>query len=556
MSEVLKKNRSGVALVGVASVALAGGYLLRGASVTAQTAAPANPVVQTPATRDAAAIQNAFAQVSDAVEPAVVTITTKRTATPTSGRPRVRPFGGNPFGGPGGPDAPGDNPFGGQNGTDPFEEFFKQFQQKFGVKPNSWQRDDIRARFYQVQEGRGGGGLGSGMIFRSDGYILTNAHVVDDTDKDGVTVKLANGTEYKKARVVGIDERTDVAVIKINATNLPTVKLGDSADVRVGDWAIAVGNPFGLEHTVTVGVISAKAREVPLNERSPGDYLQTDASINPGNSGGPLCDINGRVIGVNNAIYSQSGGNVGIGFAIPMNTARGIAEELIRSGKITRGYLGVEIRSLDEDLATEFGLPRTTKGVLVNTVSPNTPGARAGLQPGDVVQAFNGQAVTKSGELQRLVGAAPVNSRVALRVLRGDQVVTLNATLEELKDDAAATKPAPTTPEPDNDSGVTPGVLGLRLRPMAPGDIKTFNLDAGARGVLVVGVAPNSPAANADLRRGDVIERVGTRLVTTTESVQQAVRQILNGQTEDEKRVALFVNRAGRRSYVSVVSDK
>lgn len=554
MSEVIKKSRSGVALVGVASVALAGGYMLRGAGVTAQTAAPSTPVVQTPATRDAAAIQNAFAQVSDAVEPAVVTITTKRTATPVSGGPRTRPFGGNPFGGPGG-DGP-TSPFGGQGGGDPFEEFFKQFQNKFGVKPNSLQRDAIRSRFYEVQDRRGGGGLGSGMIFRSDGYIMTNAHVVDDTDKDGVTVKLANGTEYKKAKVIGIDERTDVAVIKINATNLPTVKLGESSSVRVGDWAIAVGNPFGLEHTVTVGVISAKAREVPLNERSPGDYLQTDASINPGNSGGPLCDINGRVIGVNNAIYSQSGGNVGIGFAIPIDTARNIAEELIRSGKITRGYLGVEIRTLDDDLAAEFGLPRTTRGVLVNTVSPNTPGARAGLQPGDVVQAFNGQAVTKSGELQRLVGAAAVNSRVSLKVLRGDQTVTLNATLEELKSESTTAQPAPTTPENDSDGGVTPGVLGLRVRPLAPGDIKTFNLDAGARGLLVVGVSPNSPAANADLRRGDVIERVGTRVVTTTESLQQAVRQILSGQTEDEKRVALFRNRAGTRSYVSVVSDK
>ncbi len=555
MSEVIKKSRSGVALVGVASVALAGGYMLRGAGVTAQTAAPATPVVQTPATRDAAAIQNAFAQVSDAVEPAVVTITTKRTATAASGGPRTRPFGGNPFGGPGG-GGPDGNPFGGQGGADPFEEFFKQFQNKFGIKPNSLQRDAIRSRFYEVQDRRGGGGLGSGMIFRSDGYIMTNAHVVDDTDKDGVTVKLANGTEYKKVQVIGVDERTDVAVIKINATNLPTVKLGESKDVRVGDWAIAVGNPFGLEHTVTVGVISAKAREVPLNERSPGDYLQTDASINPGNSGGPLCDINGRVIGVNNAIYSQSGGNVGIGFAIPIDTARNIAEELIRSGKITRGYLGVEIRTLDDDLATEFGLPRTTRGVLVNTVSPNTPGARAGLQPGDVVQAFNGQAVTKSGELQRLVGAAPVNSRVTLKVLRGDQTVTLNATLEELKSESAAAPSAPTTPDNDSDGGVTPGVLGLRVRPLAPGDIKTFNLDAGARGLLVVGVSPNSPAANADLRRGDVIERVGTRVVTTTEGLQQAVRQILNGQTEDEKRVALFRNRAGTRSYVSVVSDK
>jgi len=548
MNEVSKKNRNGVALLGVASVALAGGYLLRGASVTAQTGATTAPAVQTPATRDAVAIQNAFSQVSDAVEPAVVTITTKRALTPTSSSGRRNPFGGGPGGG-----AP--NPFGGQGG-DSLEEFFKQFERNFGMKPNSLQRDQIRKGFYEVQSGRGGGGLGSGMIFRPDGYIMTNAHVVDDAGEGGVTVKLADGREFKKARVVGVDERTDVAVVKIEANNLPTVRLGDSSGVRVGDWAIAVGNPFGLEHTVTVGVISAKAREVPLNERSPGDYLQTDASINPGNSGGPLCDINGRVIGVNNAIYSQSGGNVGIGFAIPITTARGIAEELIRSGRITRGYLGVTIETLEDDTAVGFGLPAKTKGVLVREVNPNTPGARAGLQPGDVIQSFNGQAVTKSAELQRLVGAAPVNSRATLRVLREEQVITLTATLEELKDEGRTAPTRPTAPDNDNDGGVTPGVLGLSMRSITPNDVKTFGLENTARGVVILRVAPDSAAANSGLRRGDVIERVGRRSVTTPEAAQQAIRQILNAQADEEKRVELYVNRAGKRSYVTVIATK
>jgi serine protease Do len=281
----------------------------------------------------------------------------------------------------------------GGEGGDPFEEFFKQFNRRFDFKPNSYQRDQLRARFYEVQSGRGGGGLGSGMIFRADGYIITNAHVVRGGDKTSITVKMADEREFRNAQLVGIDEGTDIAVLKINANNLPTVKLGDSSNVRVGDWAIAVGNPFGLEHTVTVGVISAKSREVQLSSRG-GDYLQTDASINPGNSGGPLCDINGRVIGVNNAIYSESGGNMGIGFAIPVNTARDIAERLVRFGKITRGYLGVNIRNLDNNNAAEFGIDPKTKGVLVEIVNPNTPGQRAGLKPGDVVTAFNGKTVT------------------------------------------------------------------------------------------------------------------------------------------------------------------
>ncbi|HEX8832821.1 MAG TPA: trypsin-like peptidase domain-containing protein, partial [Abditibacteriaceae bacterium] len=425
-------KRNSAALIGVATVALAGGYVLRGATVGAQNGAPQTPVVQTPATRDATAIQNAFGQVSEAVEPAVVTITTERSApraSSTAPRPR------SPFGTPNPNQAPG------QGGGDPFEDFFRNFQRDFGFTPNSFQRDSIRkqyeSNFHEVQERRGGG-LGSGMIFRADGLIMTNAHVVSGADT--VSVKLSDGREFKKAKVLGIDERTDVAVVKIEATNLPTVKLGDSSQVRVGDWAIAVGNPFGLEHTLTVGVISAKAREVPLNERSPGDYLQTDASINPGNSGGPLLDIQGRVIGVNNAIYSQSGGNVGIGFAIPINTARAIADQLVKSGKITRGYLGVRIQDVTADTAAEFGLPADTKGVLVPAVEKDTPGARAGLQPGDVILAFNGTTVTRSAELQRLVGAAPVGSTAQLRVLRAGETIVLNARLDELKDDAA--KPA------------------------------------------------------------------------------------------------------------------
>jgi serine protease Do len=193
---------------------------------------------------------------------------------------------------------------------------------------------------------------------------------------------------------------------------------------------------------------------------------------------------------------------------------------------------------------------------LVRDVNPNTPGARAGLQPGDVIQSFNGQAVTKSAELQRLVGAAPVNSRATLRVLRDDQVVTLTATLEELKDEGRTTPTRPTTPDNENDGGVTPGVLGLSLRSLTPNDVKTFGLDNTARGVVVLRAAPNSAGANAGLRRGDVIERVGRRAVTTAEAAQQAIRQILNAQSEDEKRVELYVNRAGKRSYVTVISGK
>lgn len=541
MSEINNK-KSGAVVIGVAAAALAGGYVLRGATVTAQNSAPQTPVVQTASTKDAVAIQNAFTQVSDAVEPAVVTITTAGGSRAASSRRTPR---GNPFGGT--PGAPNPN-----NGTDPFEEFFKQFQREFRIQPNSFQREQLRREYLRkVQDGPSrGGGLGSGMIFRSDGLILTNAHVVAGADT--VTVKLADDREFKKAKVLGVDERTDIAVVKIDATNLPTVKLGDSGSVKVGDWAIAVGNPFGLDHTVTVGVISAKAREVPLNERNPGDYLQTDASINPGNSGGPLCDIEGRVIGVNNAIYSQSGGNVGIGFAIPITAAKAIAEQLVAKGKITRGYLGVQIRDVTDEAAAEFGLAPGTKGVLVPIVDKDTPGFRAGLQPGDVIQAFNGKTVTRSAELQRLVMNAPVGSTVQLSVLRGGENITLSARLDELKSEA---RPAAATPAaPDDAAGATPGALGLNLAPLTPSAAKQFGVD-GAKGVLIARVTPGSPAEAAGLQRGDVIERVGQKPVTTPADTTASINRILGLQKDDSKRVALLINRKGERSYISVTTE-
>ncbi|HEX8550096.1 MAG TPA: Do family serine endopeptidase [Abditibacteriaceae bacterium] len=531
------------AVLGVGAIALAGGYALRGVNVTAQNTG--TPVVQTSATRDAVAIQGAFAAVSDAIEPAVVTITTTGNAqrTPAGGTTPRRP---NPFGGPG---APG----GGAPGEDPFEEFFRRFQRDFGVQPNSATKEQLRQQWlHKLQADRGGGGLGSGMIIRQDGVIITNAHVVGDSDT--VTVRLGDEREFKKAKVLGRDERTDIAVVKIEATNLPTVKLGDSSAVRVGDWAIAVGNPFGLEHTVTVGVISAKAREVPLNRRSPGDYLQTDASINPGNSGGPLCDIEGRVIGVNNAIYSQSGGNVGIGFAIPINTAKDIAERLIKNGKITRGYLGVGIEDVDDAVINQFDLPRGTKGVLVRSVDKNTPGERAGLQAGDVVLSFNGTAVAKSTELQRMVGNAPVGSTAQLRVLRDGQTIVLNARLDELKSEGDTPETTPQRTTPDNEDTGTAGPMGLKLQSLTPATAKQFGVE-GSRGVLVTGVGENSAAAAAGLQRGDVIERVGQRVVTTPAEAKAAIDRIINRQTEDTKSVALLVNRKGTRNYVSVTQQ-
>jgi serine protease Do len=566
MSNLVNNRRARRALQAGAVLAAVGtGYALRDMNVSAQTGAgtttpPAqkSPVVQTPATRDAASMQGAFADVAAAVEPAVVTITTAapKGGSPSAGNPggvpRMRPFGP----GQGAPN--GAQPFGGD-----LQEFFKQFQRNFGFdeqsfKSNSWQGRVLRekwneAKLQYIQEGRGGG-LGSGMIYRADGLILTNAHVVRGADT--VLVTLSDGRKFEKARVLGRDEATDIAVVKIDATDLPTVKLGDSDETKVGDWAIAVGNPFGLDHTLTVGVISAKARQLPLARNTRTDYLQTDASINPGNSGGPLLNINGLVVGVNNAIYSESGGNQGIGFAIPANTARFVADRIVKDGRVRRAYLGVEIATLeDENNAVALGLDKGQKGVLVNRISdPTAPGARAGLQPGDVITKFNDQEVKSSPELQALVGNSPIGSQVRLTVIRGEKTQVLTATLEELKDVApTATAPAPNA-APESVKGEASAIPGLRVRNLSPEVARALGIKA-TTGLVVTEVKPDSPAGEAGLRRGDIIERVAQSPVANATEFGSAVSNVLKRQTAANKKVALYINRAGERSYAFITIE-
>ncbi len=545
---------------GAILAAVGTGYAVRDIkTVDAQgttTAPPAQkqPVVQTAATRDAAATQNAFVDVATAVQPAVVTIETigAREATPAR-RGAPSPFG------PGNQSAPG-APGGSEQD---FREFFKQFQKQFGFgeqsfQENSWQGrvmlDKAQVAWQEVQSRRGGG-LGSGMIYRNDGLILTNAHVVKGADT--VTVTLSDGRKFKNAKVLGRDERTDIAVVKIDATNLPIVQLGDSDEVKVGNWAIAVGNPFGLDHTLTVGVISAKSREIDLakNGETRTDYLQTDASINPGNSGGPLLDIYGRVIGVNNAIYSESGGNQGIGFAIPVNTARAIADQLAKSGKVRRGYLGVSIRNAEE-VSAAFGLDPNLKGVLVESVAnPNTPGAKAGLKPGDVITQFNGEPVSKSTELQRAVGNSPVGSAVTVTVIRDGKPIQLKATLEELPDVADVQSAPQDTPERGQagptKGGTTLPIPGLKARDLSPAVAQALKIKP-TKGVVISEVAADSPADDAGLQIGDVVTVVGQKPVATVAEMTAEITRILGSQTGAEKQVALRVERNGQSSFLIV----
>lgn len=534
----LQKFGGGAALAAVAVVA---GYSLRDAG--AQSPQPAaTPVVRTPAVQSAAEMQSAFAEVARVAEPAVVTITTAKRAATMDATDRFRRFGiPNPGGGNG-------------SEEDSFEEFFRRFR-GFGIEPNSYKGDvstDANNGFRLTQgvpsQRRGGSGafvdtgVGSGVIYDKSGLIMTNAHVVEDADR--VTVKLLDGREFKDAKVLGVDTRTDVAVVKIPVTDAPAVTIGDSSKVTVGDWAIAVGNPFGLSNTLTVGVISASAREVNFDASgSLNDYLQTDASINPGNSGGPLLDIYGRVIGINNAIYTRSGGNVGIGFAIPINVAKRVADALVKEGKVRRAVIGVRMSNVSAENAAAFGLPAGTKGVIVQQVLPDTPASRAGVQVGDVITSWNGEDVTRDSDLQRKVTASPIGKVGTLTVQRDGKTVTLSVTPEELTPTAPTARPANATPEqvaPTNET------LGVALAPLNEEMRDRYKIPATVRnGVVVARVQSGGVAERAGITVGDVIQRVGQTPVNAPADVDRAKDALLKGQTGETKSVALYVVKRG-----------
>jgi len=567
-SETVNKFQRLAGAGAVAAVAAVAGYSLHDAAVaqgtTSQTtngsipaASSAAPAVKTPAIQNAASMQNAFSEVAHVAEPAVVTITTAERQQPVASRGgRSRLFG-----------RPGSS-----SEDDPFQEFMRRFRSPSpdgdGISPNSYKGKAVapsgivpiqapadrtyRAAPPSTNNNSNLGplvetGLGSGFIYDKSGLILTNAHVVSGADR--VTVKLQDGRTFKNARVLGIDQRSDVAVVKIPITNAPAVTLGDSAKVDVGDWAIAVGNPFGLSNTLTVGVISATAREVQLSPDSANDYLQTDASINRGNSGGPLLDIYGRVVGINNAIYSQSGGSVGIGFAIPINVAKQIADQLATTGHVRRAVIGVKMSGVDSTTAASYGLPANTRGVIVDSVVAGTPAERAGIQVGDVITAWNGQPVIGSADLQRKVTSSPIGTAGSLTILRDGKSLTISITPIELKENsptprrrAAAPTTTPVAPAPD--------ALGAVLAPLNDETRSQFRIPGTiTSGVLVADVQEGSPAARAGIQPGDIIQRVAQTKVTTQQELASAKDRLLNAQTGDSKSVALYVQRGGENGY-------
>ena len=395
--------------------------------------------------------------------------------------------------------------------------------------------------------------LGSGIIVSEDGYILTNNHVVEGADADGVKVALSDGKTKYDAKVVGKDPRTDVAVLKIDAKNLPAITLADSDKLEVGDVVLAIGNPFNVGQSVTMGIVSALGRgELPFGRMAEyEDFIQTDAAINPGNSGGALVDVEGRLIGINQSIVSRSGGNAGVGFAIPINLARSVLESITTDGKISRGYLGVTLQpEITPELVQEFHLP-DANGALVTEVMPDTPAARAGIQRDDYIIEFNGKKITDRRHLRLMVSQAAPQSKVAVKVMRNGREKTLTVTLGVQPPELGGETPADSGSRADSKAEQLEGVAVMDLDSQAR---QHYDIPARVKGALVSKVDPDSKAAEAGLHEGDVIVELNRQPVTNAE---QAV-ELTNKAKGDRLWLRVFSqeNGLGTTRYVPVEAAK
>jgi len=401
------------------------------------------------------------------------------------------------------------SPFGQLDPDDPFFEFFRRFGPPSKQPPGE-----------QIARS-----MGSGFIVSADGLILTNAHVIADAGQ--VTVKLTDKREFT-AKVVGIDKPTDVAVLKIDAKDLPTVPLGDPAQAQVGDWVLAIGAPFGFENSVTAGIISAKSRSLPDEGYVP--YIQTDVAINPGNSGGPLLNLKGEVVGINSQIYSRSGGYQGLSFAIPINVAAQVKDQLLAHGKVTRGRLGVAIQSLNQPLAESFGL-KTAQGALVSRVERNSPAAKAGIEAGDVILKMNGQPVADSADLPPLVAAVAPGKTANLEVWRKGKLHNIAVTVGEMPGPQVAA---------DDKASADRGRLGVAVRALTPEEQQAVE----AKGGLLV-LDAGGPAARAGIQAGDVILAVNGKAVASPDELRSLLAAA-------GKHVAILVQREDARIFIPI----
>ena len=455
-----------------------------------------------------------FADLVEKLSPAVVNISTTQDVKASSRRPQDMPAPQFPPG-------------------SPFEEFFKEFFER-------QERDrDERGTMRRTTS------LGSGFIVDPSGIVVTNNHVIAEADE--VRVTLNDDTTYE-AEILGRDPKTDLAVLRIDAPRqLPAVSWGDSNRARVGDWILAIGNPYGLENTVTVGIISARGRVI--NAGPYDDFLQTDASINRGNSGGPMFNVDGEVIGINTAIFSPSGGSVGIGFAIPTALARPLIDQLVEYGRPRRGWLGVRIQTVTDEIAEGLSMSEA-KGALVAGVTDNGPAKNAGIEPGDVILTFDGKAVVEMRKLPRLVAETRIGKDVAVEVWRKGRLVKLQVVLGELpEDDQRVASISPTAPKASTESLQA---LGLTLSALSDELRETHSLAETVSGVLITGVAEGSPAAEKGIRAGDVIVEVSQEEVRSPGEVVDKVRKV---QDSNRKSVLLLVQSGEDLRFVALWLD-
>jgi serine protease Do len=412
----------------------------------------------------------------------------------------------------------------------PFEDFFRDF---FGDRDRDGGGEPPRRR---------GASVGSGFIIDAEGYIVTNNHVVENATR--VTVTLHDETEYE-AEIVGRDPRTDLALLKIDGRgDLPTAQWGDSEQARIAEPVLAIGNPFGLGGSATLGIISALARDLGIGPYD--EFLQTDASINRGNSGGPLFNSRGEVIGVATAIFSPGGGNIGLGFATPSAIARSVVEELRETGEVTRGWIGVAIQPVNQDLASGLGLD-APRGVVVADVTTGAPADEAGIEVGDVMLEFGGETIDEQSRLPRLVADTEIGSTVPVTVWRDGEEVTLEITVGDLS--RAPGMPDVGTEQPEPEDTDAQGGLGLQLSPLDPQVRDRLGLGSDASGVLIAGVEPNSVAAERGLRTGDLIVRVGRQAVEQPQEVVQAVR---DAQERGDQTVLMLIQREATSRFVAL----
>lgn len=491
------KVKNVLSLLLIFSVALISGCRTNLFSGGATSPEPQNQPLTPPAPIVVDGVRTSYADVVEKTSPAVVQIFSERKS---KAQPNQFPFGD--------------------------DDFFKQF-----VPQQPQQRPQIER------------GTGSGVIVSADGTVLTNNHVIDGADK--ITVRMLDGKTFD-AKVIGTDAPSDLAVVKIEATNLPFLNLGNSDQVRVGDIVLAIGNPLGIGQTVTAGIISAKGRRTGLSDGSFEDFLQTDAPINRGNSGGALVNLNGELIGINSQILSggSSGGNIGIGFSIPSNMAKSVMEQLVQNGKVRRGMLGVNIQNITEDLAKSFGL-KDTKGVLVSNVRSGSSAEKAGVKSGDIITAINGEKVEDGNVLRNKVASTLPGTDIRLTVVRDGNEQEFTAKLDEFD-----TETAKKENQEDNDNPANPskpsGKLGLDLQPVTPEMAKRLQLPEGSSGLVVIEADPNGAAAAEGIARGDVILEVNRQPVDTLEDMKTAIDK------SGDNPILLRIARRGQISFLTV----